>query len=146
MFLYKTKIFILGQTILIFPFAGPPAWYCFQIEIKISHTHTHSHKKNMRYIRSHLHRAWDIIYKFVYTSLTYENKNTLLLRNSRKSKVIGIYFHCRFLLQALDIDAIEMRPYKLTFKGTSNKLCLRLQIGLLSLALQFRKTHRFPLI
>ena len=38
----------------------------------------------LRYIRSHLRRAWNIIYKFIYTSLTYENKNTLLLRNSRK--------------------------------------------------------------
>ena len=38
----------------------------------------------LRYIRSHLRRAWNIIYKFIYTSLTYENKTTLLLRNSRK--------------------------------------------------------------
>ena len=29
---------VLGQTNLIFRFAGPPAWYFFQIEIKISHT------------------------------------------------------------------------------------------------------------
>ena len=58
MFLYKTKIFILDQSNLTFSFAGSPAWYFFQIEIKISHTHTHTHtKKNMRYIRSHLHRA-----------------------------------------------------------------------------------------
>ena len=49
MFLYKTKIFILGQTILIFPFAGPPAWYFFQIEIKISHTHTLTQKKHALY-------------------------------------------------------------------------------------------------
>ena len=38
----------------------------------------------LRYIRLHLHHVWNIIYKFIYTSLTYENKNTLLSRNSRK--------------------------------------------------------------
>ena len=36
------------------------------------------------YIRSHLCHIWNMIYKFIYTSLTYKNKNTLLLRSSRK--------------------------------------------------------------
>ena len=43
----------------------------------------------LRYIRSHLSRACNIICTFIYTSLTYGNNS----------------------------DAIEMRPYKLTFKG-----------------------------
>ena len=38
----------------------------------------------LRYIRSHLRRAWNIIYKFIYASLTYEKKSTVLYWNSRK--------------------------------------------------------------
>ena len=40
---------------------------------------------SLRYILSHLRHAWNIIYKFIYTSFTYENKNTLLLRKSRNN-------------------------------------------------------------
>ena len=72
----------------------------------------------LRYMQSHLRRAWNIICKFIYTSLTYEKKTLYCYETQERSKVICISFHCRCLLKALNFDAIEMWPYKLTFKGT----------------------------
>ena len=51
----------------------------------------------LRYIRLHLRRAWNIIYKFIYTSLTYQNKN-YFFETQERSKVICISFYWRCLL------------------------------------------------
>ena len=62
----------------------------------------------LRYIRSHLRRAWNIIYKFTYTSLTYENKNTIATKLRKdviciSTKVICISFYCNYFHFIADI-------------------------------------------
>ena len=43
--IYEKNLKTLGQTNLIFRFAGMPAWYFFQIEIKISHKKINKYHK-----------------------------------------------------------------------------------------------------
>ena len=40
----------------------------------------------LRYIQSHLRHAWNIIYKFIYTSLIFENKNTIITKLKKDLK------------------------------------------------------------